>query len=456
MFHRSSSRSRLDSFRRTSDVDLESDFVTTVTKDRESRRRRSSSREIGESGEKWNTSVEEQLRLFAQIEREKRSDNKAVTSTAHLNSSGSFISAGGTVVVNDNVRQRSVSRPRKRDDSFSASSRTMIDRERDRNDDANFVIGQRQSRWESSRMTTSHHDRHSSSSRQKSSIVDRILGGGKDQPMDESDPALPDLLPFSVPTHPPVELPTRHSNSIRKRESSSTRKDSFVDRYLQKSKSFHNPLPIEVPSLPTDLPSPPEVPTRRSRRASAKLQQRQEPPTGNLIDFDTVPPPVKHERKLNRQQSLTRAHRDEIPSQDVYGSDHRGRRPSGTLQQLRRQDSMTNLNRIQNEISVLQDTTPTFSPTSSTSRSATYDAMATALLNEPPRRRFIEGLDNTENNRENLREMLKSLRKDAMDDDLEKCDGEYFPCEFCGDPYPVEYIMRHQVGSITKCIRFID
>ena len=32
-----------------------------------------------------------------------------------------------------------------------------------------------------------------------------------------------------------------------------------------------------------------------------------------------------------------------------------------------------------------------------------------------------------------------------MDDDLEKCDGEYFPCEFCGDPYPVEYIMRHQV-----------
>ena len=34
-----------------------------------------------------------------------------------------------------------------------------------------------------------------------------------------------------------------------------------------------------------------------------------------------------------------------------------------------------------------------------------------------------------------------------MDDDLEKCDGEYFPCEFCGDPYPVEYLMRHQVGK---------
>ena len=61
------------------------------------------------------------------------------------------------------------------------------------------------------------------------------------------------------------------------------------------------------------------------------------------------------------------------------------------------------------------------------------------------RRRFIDGIDNTENNRENLRDMLSKLRKDPMDDDLEKCDGEYFPCEFCGDPYPVEFIMRHQV-----------
>merc|ERR1711860_26300 len=78
-------------------------------------------------------------------------------------------------------------------------------------------------------------------------------------------------------------------------------------------------------------------------------------------------------------------------------------------------------------------------------RSATYEAMATALLSEPPRRRFIDGIDNTENNRENLRDMLSKLRKDPMDDDLEKCDGEYFPCEFCGDPYPVEFIMRHQV-----------
>ena len=47
------------------------------------------------------------------------------------------------------------------------------------------------------------------------------------------------------------------------------------------------------------------------------------------------------------------------------------------------------------------------------------------------RRHQIHGLDHTEVHRENLREMLSKMRKDPLDDDLEKCDGEYFPCEFC-------------------------
>ena len=51
--------------------------------------------------------------------------------------------------------------------------------------------------------------------------------------------------------------------------------------------------------------------------------------------------------------------------------------------------------------------------------------------------------DNRE--REKLREMLSGLRKDPFDEDLENNDGSFFPCEFCGDPYPVEFIMRHQV-----------
>ncbi len=47
--------------------------------------------------------------------------------------------------------------------------------------------------------------------------------------------------------------------------------------------------------------------------------------------------------------------------------------------------------------------------------------------------------------REKLRTMLCNLRKDPFDEDLENNDGSFFPCEFCGDPYPSEFIMRHQV-----------
>lgn len=47
--------------------------------------------------------------------------------------------------------------------------------------------------------------------------------------------------------------------------------------------------------------------------------------------------------------------------------------------------------------------------------------------------------------REKLREMLADLRKDPFDESLENNDGSFFPCEFCGDPYPVEFLMRHQV-----------
>ena len=49
-----------------------------------------------------------------------------------------------------------------------------------------------------------------------------------------------------------------------------------------------------------------------------------------------------------------------------------------------------------------------------------------------------------------LREMLSALRKDPFDDDLEDNDGSFFPCEFCGDPYPVEFLMRHQVQQLLN------
>ena len=436
-FDRRSREAARDSFRRPSDADSE------VTK---TWQRRSSSTDIlSQAEEKWNTSVEEQLRLFARIEREK---TKTTTTS-------SLISVDSPSSIN--VRQRSVSRQRK--SSFSSSSRSNMNLGyEEQNDDA----GRRQSRWDSSRMTmanaeTSRSKSQNLSSRvarnhQQKSIVDRILGRKEsvdDHEMEESDPSLPDLLPFSGIGASPAQHEKRHDRrtSVERNfvMTKNSRKASFVDRYLQKTEtssliSVDSPSSINVRQrsvsrqrkssfssssrsnmnlgyeeqnddasrrqnrwdssrMTTELPMAPEVPSRR-RRGSMQRTQFQEPPTGNLIDIDTVVPPIKHERKrrtsggLKRQQSLTRVNHDQA-SNDESVSDRR-RKPSGSLQ-LRRQDSMTNLNRLQNEISLLQDTslstpTPYLSPTASsnlsstnTGRSATYEAMATALLSEPPR-----------------------------------------------------------------------
>ena len=299
----------------------------------------------------------------------------------------------------------------------------------------NAAAAGRQSRWDSSRMTMTNADadtisikrseslwtasRSKSQNQQQKSIVDRILGRkdslGDHEMMEESDPSLPDLLPFScggVVNGAPIvaQHEKRHDrrtslerNFVTKSSAStSSRKGSFVDRYLQKTetsaaiKTLHSLPPIELP-MPLAAP---EVPSRR-RRGS---MQRTNVPTGTLIDIESTPlAPIKHERKrrtsggLKRQQSLTRVHHEPPPPpNDVYESvSDRRRKPSGTL---RRQDSMTNLNRLQNEISLLQDTsssstsTPYLNPiasnlpsTTNPGRSATYDAMATALLSEPPR-----------------------------------------------------------------------
>ena len=65
------------------------------------------------------------------------------------------------------------------------------------------------------------------------------------------------------------------------------------------------------------------------------------------------------------------------------------------------------------------------------------------------------GLYENDQDREGLRQMLSGLRRDPMDveDDPDNNDGSFFPCEFCGDPYPSEFIMRHQV---SMSLRFIS
>jgi len=60
----------------------------------------------------------------------------------------------------------------------------------------------------------------------------------------------------------------------------------------------------------------------------------------------------------------------------------------------------------------------------------------------------VAGLYENDRDRENLRQSLAGLRKCPLDyaDDPDNNDGSFFPCEFCGDPYPCEFLMRHQMS----------
>jgi len=52
------------------------------------------------------------------------------------------------------------------------------------------------------------------------------------------------------------------------------------------------------------------------------------------------------------------------------------------------------------------------------------------------------GMYDNDEDREGLRQMLSSMRRDPMEveDDPDNNDGSFFPCEFCGDPYPCEFL----------------
>ena len=68
---------------------------------------------------------------------------------------------------------------------------------------------------------------------------------------------------------------------------------------------------------------------------------------------------------------------------------------------------------------------------------------------KPKPQPVVAGLYENDQDRESLRQALNGLRKCPMDyaDDPDNNDGSHFPCEFCGDPYPCEFLMRHQVSS---------
>ena len=83
-------------------------------------------------------------------------------------------------------------------------------------------------------------------------------------------------------------------------------------------------------------------------------------------------------------------------------------------------------------------------------------ASSSVTKSRGPRNEAPGGYDNDQD-REGLRQMLSSLRRDPMDveDDPDNNDGTFFPCEFCGDPYPCEFLMRHQVHGVQSTQYFI-
>jgi len=94
-----------------------------------------------------------------------------------------------------------------------------------------------------------------------------------------------------------------------------------------------------------------------------------------------------------------------------------------------------------------------FKTSSSTTGSSQEDKFKTSYQYQEEAKKAYSssetpGMYENDQDRERLRTMLSSLRRDPMEveNDPDNNDGSFFPCEFCGDPYPCEYLMRHQIS----------
>jgi len=76
------------------------------------------------------------------------------------------------------------------------------------------------------------------------------------------------------------------------------------------------------------------------------------------------------------------------------------------------------------------------------------DRYINSTSSKPKKEPVVAGLYENDMDREQLRQALSGLRKCPMElaDDPDNNDGSFFPCEFCGDPYPCEFLMRHQMS----------
>eukprot|EP00092_Neocalanus_flemingeri_P014217 GFUD01015337.1.p1 GENE.GFUD01015337.1~~GFUD01015337.1.p1 ORF type:complete len:1160 (-),score=218.81 GFUD01015337.1:340-3819(-) len=175
---------------------------------------------------------------------------------------------------------------------------------------------------------------------------------------------------------------------------------SMINKYLRQPES-------DTP--PSSIPKYSSNGNNESGTSSRKIS----PTTNSSIVNRYIASP---EPKTNGHESQTKKYLPESPpsyEKQDYTSHYTGR--SSYLKEESRRDSLT--------------------------KSSSKTEIKTAKPLAP-------GMYDNDDDREGLRQMLSSMRRDPMEvaDDPDNNDGSFFPCEFCGDPYPCEFLMRHQMS----------
>lgn len=177
---------------------------------------------------------------------------------------------------------------------------------------------------------------------------------------------------------------------------------SRINKYLRQDST----------STPTEVETPPRF-SSNGNNDSGTASRKISPTSNSSIVNRYIASP---EPKTNGHESSSKKYLPESPpsyEKQDYSSHYTGR--SSYLREESRRDSLT--------------------------KSASNSKIKTTKTEAP-------GMYDNDEDREGLRQMLSSMRRDPMDvaDDPDNNDGSFFPCEFCGDPYPCEFLMRHQMS----------
>lgn len=179
---------------------------------------------------------------------------------------------------------------------------------------------------------------------------------------------------------------------------------SRINKYLRQDST----------STPTEVETPPRSSANGNNDSGATSRKISPTSNSSIVNRYIASP----EPKTNGHESTSKKYLPESPpsyEKQDYSSHYTGR--SSYLKEESRRDSLT--------------------------KSASKSQIKTTVTKTQ-----APGMYDNDDDREGLRQMLSSMRRDPMDveDDPDNNDGSFFPCEFCGDPYPCEFLMRHQMS----------